>query len=129
MNPAVSTELLTEILSWKNEGATETNIVYMPSLTANCVSRILLSYCVLVSQTWLNVKGCYSIIEIIGKTEDKLCMLRSILAQLHYKYEVLEWEKKGVPFRSHIYVPEVQSVLFMSDKMNSYFEGIFTVHE
>ena len=26
-NPAVSTELLTEILSWKNEGATETDIV------------------------------------------------------------------------------------------------------
>ena len=34
-------------------------------------------------------------------------MLRSILAQLHYKYEILEWEKKGVPFRSHIYVPEI----------------------
>ena len=46
----------------------------------------------------------------IGKTEDKLCMLRSILAQLHYKYEVLEWEKKGVPFRSHLYVPEVHPI-------------------
>ena len=34
----------------------------------------------------------------------------SILAQLHYKYEVLEWEKKGVPFKSHIYVPEVHPI-------------------
>ena len=33
-------------------------------------------------------------------------MLRSILAQFHYRKEVLEWEKKGVPFRTHAYVPE-----------------------
>ena len=33
-------------------------------------------------------------------------MLRSILAQLHYKFEILEWGKNGVPFGSHIYVPE-----------------------
>lgn len=42
-----------------------------------------------------------------GKTESLIDMARSILAQLHYNYEILEWEKKGVPFRSHIYVPEV----------------------
>ena len=34
-------------------------------------------------------------------------MLRSIMAQLHYKFELLESEKKEVPFRSHIYVPEI----------------------
>lgn len=33
-------------------------------------------------------------------------MLRSILSQLHYRHQILEWEKKGVPFSSHIYVPE-----------------------
>lgn len=48
-----------------------------------------------------------STIPLIGKTEDLLEMLRSILAQLHFKHEILEWEKRGVPFRTHIYVPEV----------------------
>ncbi len=45
-----------------------------------------------------------------GKTETLLEMLRSTLAQLHYRYEIMEWERKGVPFRSHIYVPEVHPV-------------------
>lgn len=34
-------------------------------------------------------------------------MLKSILAQLEFQYEILEWEKRGIPFRSHVYVPEV----------------------
>ena len=34
-------------------------------------------------------------------------MFKSILAQLEFQYEILEWEKKGIPFRSHVYVPEV----------------------
>ena len=36
--------------------------------------------------------------------EDKL---RSILAQMDYTYTVQKWDEQGVPFRSHIYVPEV----------------------
>lgn len=43
----------------------------------------------------------------IGKTESPLEMLRSIHSQLFYQHSVLEWEEKGVPFRSHVYVPEV----------------------
>ena len=27
--------------------------------------------------------------------------------QLQYRYEILEWEKKGVPFCTRLYVPEV----------------------
>ena len=34
-------------------------------------------------------------------------MLCSILALLEYRHQVMEWEEKGVPFRSHAYVPEV----------------------
>ena len=30
--------------------------------------------------------------------------------QFWLSYEVLEWEKKGVPFRSHMYVPEVHPI-------------------
>lgn len=44
---------------------------------------------------------------IPGKTETPLEMLRSIMAQLHYQHEVFGYEKKGVPFSSHMYVPEV----------------------
>ena len=44
-----------------------------------------------------------------GKTETIEEMLRSILAQLYGK-EVLEWETKGVPFRTHAYVPEVHAL-------------------
>ncbi len=39
--------------------------------------------------------------------EDKL---RSILAQLEFQYQVLEYEKKGVPFRRHMYVPEIHPI-------------------
>ena len=43
----------------------------------------------------------------VGRTETPVDMLRSILAQLHFQHDVLQFEKKGVPFRSHMYVPEV----------------------
>lgn len=33
-------------------------------------------------------------------------MLRSILAQLDFVYRIDDWESKGVPFRSHLHVPE-----------------------
>ena len=36
--------------------------------------------------------------------EDKL---RSILAQLEFQYHVLKYKKRRVPFRTHLYVPEV----------------------
>ena len=34
----------------------------------------------------------------------------SILAQLEFKYQILEWERQGVLFREYIYVPEIHSV-------------------
>jgi len=42
-----------------------------------------------------------------GKDENKLEKLRSIMAQLEYKYQVNTWDAKGVPFKTHLYVPEV----------------------
>ena len=33
-------------------------------------------------------------------------MLRSILAQFEYKYQILLWESRGVSFRTYMYVPE-----------------------
>ena len=36
--------------------------------------------------------------------------LRSILAQLEYKHQVMSWVSKGVPFNKHLYVPEVHPI-------------------
>ena len=40
-----------------------------------------------------------------GKENDEE-MLRSILAQLEYSYQICKWDDGGVPFRTHMYVPE-----------------------
>ena len=42
-----------------------------------------------------------------GKTETETEMLLSILAQLEYAYQVCTWDEKGVPFSTHMYVPEI----------------------
>ncbi len=34
-------------------------------------------------------------------------MLRSILSQLQYTYLVHKWDREGIPFKQHVYVPEV----------------------
>ena len=33
-------------------------------------------------------------------------MLRSILAQLEFAYQIRHWEDQGVPFRTHLHIPE-----------------------
>ena len=42
-----------------------------------------------------------------GESETFPDMMRSILAQFEYSYQVCEWDKQGVPFRQYMYVPEV----------------------
>ena len=34
-------------------------------------------------------------------------MYRSVLAQLEYHHIVCTWQEDGVPFKKHLYVPEV----------------------
>ena len=36
--------------------------------------------------------------------------IRSVVAQLEYFHQVLEYEKAGVPFRTYLYVPEVHPI-------------------
>ena len=50
---------------------------------------------------------CTCMLSLLGKKETPLDMLRSILAQLQYHHDIMEWENKGVPFCSRMYVPEV----------------------
>ena len=46
----------------------------------------------------------------IGKSEDIRDMLRSILAQLHFTHQIRHWDSLGVPFKSHMHVPEIHPV-------------------
>lgn len=48
-----------------------------------------------------------------GSRETTVEKLRSILAQMEYTYKVQTWDKKGVPFRTHMYVPEVNPITGM----------------
>lgn len=43
----------------------------------------------------------------VGKREEEVDKLRSILAQLEFTHTVREYERNGVPFRHHLHVPEV----------------------
>ena len=49
----------------------------------------------------INLTGVKCEEEVFG---DKL---RTVVAQLEFHYEMCEWERKGIPFRTHMYVPEV----------------------
>ena len=43
----------------------------------------------------------------VGKDESTVEKLRSIMAQLEYTYQINTWHTKGVPFKHHVYVPEI----------------------
>ena len=45
----------------------------------------------------------------VGKDESTVEKLRSIMAQLEYTYQINTWHIKGVPFKHHVYVPEIHS--------------------
>ena len=49
-----------------------------------------------------------------GKDEGITEQMRSILAQFEFTDLVLEWTSKGVPFQTHLYVPEVHPVTKMT---------------
>lgn len=86
-NPAVSRELLQEILSWKIASATPADII--DRLRKRCVPAGF------SPKPW-----------IAGREENEADKLRSILSQMEYKHQVCYWDQQGVPFKSHIYVPE-----------------------
>ena len=52
-------------------------------------------------------------ISYIGKSESFTQKLRSILAQFEFAHEVRKWQAKGVPFQTHLYVPEIHPVTQM----------------
>ena len=42
-----------------------------------------------------------------GKSERLVDKLKSFLAQFEFAYQVHEWEAKGIPFSTYLYVPEL----------------------
>lgn len=49
---------------------------------------------------------CFFVIENL-KDETETDKLRSILAQMDYKYSVCRYDDQGVPFRMYLHVPEI----------------------
>ena len=46
----------------------------------------------------------------LGQDESIVDKIRSILAQMEYQYQICEWERKGVDFYHHIYVPKIHPI-------------------
>ena len=107
--PCVSSTLLREIHAWKECGASDEDVIgrlrircvptgYIPHPWSNgsYTTLILLHTCI-----------TYSTERDVETKEDKL---RSVLAQIEFNYQVLLYEEQGIPFRTHLYVPEVHPV-------------------
>ena len=44
------------------------------------------------------------------RRETKADKLRSIVAQMVYAHMIDKWNQQGVPFRKHLYVPEIHPI-------------------
>ena len=61
--------------------------------------------------TLLNVVIKFVIIIIKGQSrETRADKLRSIVAQMVYADMIDKWNQQGVPFRKHLYVPEIHPI-------------------
>ena len=76
-------------------------------------SKTMVSWYVLyikVSGTVIySIHTCIMFTSGIDKEEES-DMLRSILAQFDYCHQVCSWDRKGVPFKIHMYVPEIHPI-------------------
>jgi hypothetical protein len=90
-NCAVPELLLKEIWEWRQSGASDMDI-----LSRLRLRTIPQGYTI---HSWNP-----------GHTESETDMMRSILAQLEYKYEICRYDRLGIPFRQHVYVPETHAV-------------------
>lgn len=110
-NPAVPKSLIHNVHQWMLEGASVTDVIIR--LRQHTVPHGYSSH------TWVagkqskrrkdratNMRMIYCL-NSTGRSETEREMLCSILAQLEYQHQIMEWEARGVPFRSHAYVPEV----------------------
>lgn len=59
---------------------------------------------------WCSTSVLHQNCGFIGKDETTTEKLRSLLAQLEYKYQVNLYHSKWIPFKDHLYVPEVHPI-------------------
>ena len=123
-SPFISLDLLKEIVAMKRDGAGSEDVIdrlrlrcVPPGYTPMPWSQGALHSCILnyifsslnVLQTCTTIVmltyTCFGYAERLQETHtDKL---RSIVAQLDYSYQVRDYDKKGIPFCTHMYVPEM----------------------
>lgn len=65
--------------------------------------------------------------KLVGQEETTLEKLRSILAQLEYRYLVEHLEMKGVPFRSHLHVHPLTGLMFCECEDEGHVLKVLTV--
>ena len=70
----------------------------------------------------------------LDKDETTPEKLRSILAQLDYQYQVNTWHARGVPFKDHLYVPEIHPETGMEfyereDEGHACLQGVCPCHQ
>lgn len=118
-NPAVSGDILRKILTWKEEGNSETDVVELlrnrtvpPGYTPCPWIQGILRWDQIPPDAVLKIGGCVFFTCMhayyTGKDETISDKLRSILAQMEYTHRVQCFhDVEKVPFRTHAYVPEV----------------------
>ena len=106
LNHAVSCELLTDLRKGNLEGATLDDAIERLRLRT-----VPPGYTIHTYSTWTEgicIRGQHHNIGFLkGKDETKTEKFRSILAQLEYSYQVNSYNSEGIPFKKHLYVPEV----------------------
>ena len=69
---------------------------------------------VALQYTSIYIEVLYTVIPNIERQQEtKEDKLRSILSQLEYKYQVIQHDCNGIPYRTHIYVPEIYPITLM----------------
>ena len=51
--------------------------------------------------------GCLNGVPFTGKQERRQDKLRSVIGQMEFSYQVNRWTERGIPFKTHLYVPEI----------------------
>ena len=77
-----------------------------------CVNVITFDWhcvCVCVCVCVCNISFDYTF--ETGEDETFGDKLRSVLAQMEFKYIIRSWDSKGVPFQTYMYVPEIHPIL------------------
>ena len=108
-NPAVHADLFGKVHSWITAGATIDDVIERLGLQTVPTGYTIHTW---TEGVYLHIKLLYNYCKFhyVGKDETMTEKLKSILAQLEYSHLVNLGHSKGLPFKDHLYVPEVHPV-------------------